>query len=122
MGEEGASNFKSFKDLLKARGGTPPADQAPDSAPQPPSGPNAADYEEKSVEEFVSEYGDRALEETSRERIARRPDAFGPMEHGPAVYRDESSEEMSLLSSFRLRTLFPADVLAEVEALPFDPL
>ncbi len=121
MAQGESSNFKSFKDLLKARGGTPPAEQPPDSVPQPPSGPNAADYEEKSVEEFVSEYGDRALEETSRERIARRPDAFGPMEHGPAVYRDENSEEMGLLSSFRLRTLFPADVLAEVEALPFDP-
>jgi ribonuclease R len=57
----------------------------------------------------------------SRDRIDRRPAAFGPMETGPAVYRDEDSEEMSLLASFRVRTIFPADVLREVRSLPRDP-
>lgn len=114
MSQEGASNFKSFKDLLKARGGSPaPVPAQP--APVPP------EYEQKSLDEFVEQYGDRALEETSRERIARRPDGFGPMEHGPMVYREEGSEELNLLASFRLRTLFPADVHAEVEGLPVDP-
>ncbi|MEY2784187.1 MAG: hypothetical protein RL277_391, partial [Planctomycetota bacterium] len=46
MAQGESSNFKSFKDLLRARGGTPPAQQPPDSVPQPPSDPNAAGYEE----------------------------------------------------------------------------
>ncbi len=100
--------FKSFKDLLRSRGGTP--------APQP-----AAAAPAENVGEFVESYGDAALAETSRERIARRPAAFGPMEHGPAIYRDVDSEEMQLLASFRLRTRFPSDVEREVGALPRDP-
>ena len=99
--------LKSFKDLLRARGGEP----AP-AAPAPPP---------ENVAEFVADYGDAALAETSRERIARRPNAFGAMEHGPALYRDVDSEEMQLLASFRLRTRFPADVETEVRALPRDP-
>ena len=54
-------------------------------------------------------------------RIAQRPRAFGPMEHGPALYRDTDSEEMQLLASFRVRTVFPKDVLAELRTLPRDP-
>ncbi|MEM9379841.1 MAG: RNB domain-containing ribonuclease [Planctomycetota bacterium] len=54
-------------------------------------------------------------------RIARRPDAFGPMGHGPACYADVESEEMELVRSFRLRTVFPEDVLAELGGLPDDP-
>lgn len=100
--------LKSFKDLLRARGGTPAEERAP--APPP-----------ENVDEFVQSHGDQALAETSRERIARRPNAFGPMQHGPALYRDVDSEEMQLLASFRLRTRFPADVENEVRALPPDP-
>lgn len=54
-------------------------------------------------------------------RIARRPGAFGPMEHGPACYADLESEEMDLVKSFRLRTVFPEDVLGELTDLPVDP-
>ncbi|MEL6904970.1 MAG: RNB domain-containing ribonuclease [Planctomycetota bacterium] len=54
-------------------------------------------------------------------RIAGRPGAFDAMEHGPPPYRTLDSEEMELLRSFRLRTVFPDDVLAELEGLPEDP-
>ncbi|MEE2938757.1 MAG: RNB domain-containing ribonuclease, partial [Planctomycetota bacterium] len=54
-------------------------------------------------------------------RILRRPDAFGPMEHGPGCYADLESEEMELLRSFRLRTVFPDDVAGELAGLPDDP-
>jgi ribonuclease R len=43
------------------------------------------------------------------------------MEHGPARYKDLESEEMGVLGSFRVRTVFPSDVLGEVSALPADP-
>ncbi len=100
-----AGKFKSFKDLRRSRGGA--------DLPTPPS--------EGRPEELVEQYGDSALAETSRERIAQRPRAFGPMEHGPAIYRDEDSEEMQLLASFRVRTVFPKDVLDELRSLPRDP-
>jgi ribonuclease R len=61
---------------------------------------------------------------TARERIARRPRAFGPMEVGPSGpphYRDDGSEEMQLFASHRVRTVFPADVKREVAVLPRDP-
>ncbi len=60
-------------------------------------------------------------ESAARERIDRRPKAFGPMDHGPAVYRDEDSEEMQVLASFRVRTVFPEDVRRELAELPADP-
>jgi len=100
-----AGKFRSFKDLRRSRGGEEPAAQ-PKAEP---------------VEELVEQYGDAALAETSRERIAQRPRAFGPMEHGPAIYRDVDSEEMQILASFRVRTVFPKDVLAELGGLPRDP-
>ncbi|HED64534.1 MAG TPA: RNB domain-containing ribonuclease [Planctomycetes bacterium] len=56
-----------------------------------------------------------------RMRIDARPDAFGPMESGPPAYRDLDSDEMGLLASFGIRTVFPEDVLAEVRNLPEDP-
>ncbi|MBK7641950.1 MAG: VacB/RNase II family 3'-5' exoribonuclease [Planctomycetes bacterium] len=102
---EGAK-FRSFKDLRRSRGGEEPA--------PPPPAPD-------SVSEFVEDYGDSALAETSRERIARRPRAFGPMPHGPLPYRDTDGEEMQILASFRVRTVFPKDVLAELGSLPSDP-
>lgn len=109
MGRDDASQFKSFKDLMRAKGIEPAATPA-----EPPPAP-------ENLTEFVEQYGDSALAQTSRERIARRPAAFGPMEHGPRVYREEDSEELALLASFRLRTVFPRDVQAEVESLPLDP-
>lgn len=54
-------------------------------------------------------------------RIANRPHAFGPMDHGPPPYRDDGSDEMVVLKGFRVRTQFPEDVLAEVGGLPSDP-
>jgi len=100
-----AGKFRSFKDLRRSRGGEEPA----------------AEPKAEPVEELVEQYGDAALAETSRERIAQRPRAFGPMEHGPAIYRDVDSEEMQILASFRVRTVFPKDVLAELGGLPRDP-
>ena len=44
------------------------------------------------------------------------------MEEGPGCYRDAESDEMELLSSFRVRTRFPEDVRGEAEALPEDPV
>ncbi len=58
---------------------------------------------------------------TARERILRRPRAFGPMKFGPPHYRDEGSEEMQLLASHRVRTVFPDDVERETSKLPEDP-
>ncbi|MFN0008251.1 MAG: ribonuclease R family protein [Planctomycetota bacterium] len=98
--------FKSFRDLAKSRGIEP-------KAPPKPS--------EGELEELIEDHGNSALERGSRERIDRRPKAFGPMTHGPDVYRTVDSEEMQLLASFRLRTTFPKDVGREVEALPRDP-
>ena len=103
-----AGKFKSFKDLRRSRGGP---------EPEAPAAPAA----EGRPEELVEKYGDAALAETSRERIAARPAAFGPMDHGPELYRDTDSEEMQLLASFRVRTVFPKDVLAELRTLPRDP-
>ena len=105
----GGGSFKSFRDLLRARGG--------ESAPAPaPAEPAVVDQDA-----LVERFGERAAGATARERIARRPPAFAPMEHGPPCYRDAGSEEMQLLASFRLRTVFPPDLRAEVAALPRDP-
>lgn len=101
--------FKSFKDILRAQGGTP------DDAEEPQGG--------WSLEQADGSTGadvDRRTE-TARSRIGARPPAYGPMEHGPACYRDEETEEMKLLMSFRIRTVFPEDVAAEVDALDADP-
>ena len=104
-----ADRFKSFRDLSRARGGKPP--------PGGESGRTASDGRDRGESGSPPEdAGDGA-----RERIARRPPAFGPMDHGPACYRTTESEEMQLLASFRLRTVFPADVRAEVARLPRDP-
>ena len=108
----GADRFKSFRDLSRARGRNPPSGGESD---RPPSD--------------VGDVGDSRdsapppedAGEGARERIVRRPAAFGPMTHGPACYRTTESEEMQLLASFRMRTVFPADVRAEVARLPRDP-
>lgn len=100
--------FKSFGDLLKSQGKEP--------SKQKPREESTLDLE-KALEnaEHIPESGG------ARDRIASRPRAFGPMEHGPSVYRDTSTEEMQLLASFRIRTVFPDDVKREVAALPRDP-
>ena len=98
--------FRSFKDLLKAQGGE--AEPDPDAEP-------GWTLETAGGAAGVSEG------ESSFGRVRSRPSAFGPMEHGPAVYADIDSEEMKLLASFRVRTVFPDDVRAEVDGLPDDP-
>jgi ribonuclease R len=101
--------LKSFKDLLRARGGTPKESTAPEVR------------FDGDLAERAAKLGEEALGETARERIARRPNAFGPMEHGPACYREEGHEELAILGSFRVRTIFPADVRRETDSLPADP-
>ena len=100
--------FGSFKDLLRSQGGEPEPE---------PGGERG----------WTLERGDGASgdladgTETARDRILLRPAAFGSMTHGPDVYKDIESEEMTLLGSFRVRTVFPDDVLEEVRSLPDDP-
>ena len=119
--------FKSFKDLLKARDGTPdepgePEQQTPDDggwslemADDVPEGVDGSELDEEDLP------GQGGPDHPARERIEKRPRAFGPMDHGPPVYRDVESEEMELLASFRVRTIFPDDVKAEMRSLPDEP-
>ncbi len=105
------TGLSSFKDLLKAQGGEiseEPESQDRGWTIQTADGMTIGDLEEGGSE-------------TVGERIARRPRAYGAMNTGPKVYREEDSEEMRILQSFRVRTVFPEDVLAEVEGLPEDP-
>ena len=111
--------FKSFKDLLKASG----------SAPSEPSEDSTeergwtieSEGEVRRSEASTEPSGSAPPPDSSRERIDQRPAAFGDMTSGPPPYLDQDSEEMQLLGSFRVRTFFPGDVLAELEQLPEDP-
>ena len=111
--------FKSFGDLRKALGG----DDETTAGDEPEQGADKGWTLERADEAgpVDPETAEDLAGADARERITRRPDAFGPMETGPPAYRDEDSEELQLLESFRVRTLFPEDVLAEVSALPDDP-
>ncbi len=102
------AGLKSFKDLAKLKG-------------IEPSAPAQAEEKFRFVTDIPQRKIDDIKEADARERISRRPAAFGPMSSGPKVYADPDSEEMNLLASFRVRTVFPADVLAEVQHLPQDP-
>jgi ribonuclease R len=106
----GDKPLRSFKDLLRAQGGTPREEPRPKITL------------DDDLAQRAEELGEQALEVTARSRIGRRPAAFAPMEHGPACYREDGAEELTILGSFRLRTVFPADVKAEVSALPRDPV
>ena len=110
-GDEPKSSMKSFKDLLRARGGDPEPE-----ADEKDRGWTLETYQGHAVDDAT----DRGVE-SSRDRITRRPAAFDAMTHGPAVYADVESEEMGILGSFRVRTVFPKDVLDEVESLPDNP-
>jgi len=120
-GEEGEKqekqSFGSFKDLLRARGGGS-EDEEPEEAPEE-RGWTIEYGDHGEDEERVSELEGR--DESPRQRIDSRPPAFGAMESGPPCYADVESEEMELLHSFRVRTVFPEDVLREVADLPTDP-
>ena len=96
--------LKSFADLLKQMGGAPEETPPPSPAPV-----------EDCTEEALPEDG------FARELIDAMGSSFGPMDTGPACYRDVDSEEMELLATFSVRTVFPDSVLTEAAALPRDP-
>jgi ribonuclease R len=106
-----AGRFKSFKDLKRQETGEPAKRVEPEVRLE-------GSLEARAKEAAASAESGAA---STRERIDRRPNGFGPMEHGPAPYRDEGSEEMQILASFRVRTAFPKDVKSEVAKLPRDP-
>ncbi|QDV07527.1 Ribonuclease R [Planctomycetes bacterium Poly30] len=131
-----ASGFGSFGDLKKALKGDDPeasGDVSGDSSSAEAQG--GAEQAKIAARGWTLETDDGEeyeLDEADLEglpdpdsaipaRISRRPGAFGPMEHGPKCYADVHSEEMDLVKSFRLRTVFPDDVRSEVEGLPEDP-
>jgi len=112
MPKDDKPDFKSFKDLLRAKGGEVPKE------------PDTRGWK---VDTGEGDWSDSDLdslpdpEQGVRERIARRPPGFAPMDTGPPCYADEESEELELLRSFRVRTVFPDDVLAEVSQRSQDP-
>ncbi|MFT5287711.1 MAG: ribonuclease R [Planctomycetota bacterium] len=118
-GEE-QKGFKSFKDLLRSKGeaGEPDVPETQEdrgwTIESEGEVKGAAIDSTKKVE--VND-----LSNASRERIDSRPTGFGDMTTGPPPYRDQESEEMQLLGSFRVRTFFPPDVLGELIDLPEDP-
>lgn len=63
----------------------------------------------------------QGLRSHTREVIESAGEAFGPMTTGPDCYRDPGSEEMELLASFRIRTVFPEPVQRAAAALPQNP-
>ena len=123
---EGGGSFGSFNDLRKALKGDGEEDEVPVRDGSSGDGEGRGWTLETDEGEAV-DLDDADLEDLPDPdaqvpaRIAGRPDAFGPMGHGPACYADVESEEMELVRSFRLRTVFPDDVLAELGGLPDDP-
>jgi len=113
-GKDEEKTFGSFKDLFRARG-----EDVAETPAVPARGWTLEQEDGAASEEELEALGGRG--ETPRERIDRRPPGFGPMDSGPPVYADADSEEMELVSSFRVRTRFPEDVRAEVRDLPADP-
>ena len=116
--------LSSFEDLLRARGGEDADAGDVPAAADASDGENAVEDRGWTLETYDGSSVEGAEElgsEAAMEQVLRRPAAFGAMDHGPQVYRDPESEEMLILASFRVRTVFPDDVLAEVEALPEDP-
>ncbi|HVS10949.1 MAG TPA: RNB domain-containing ribonuclease [Planctomycetota bacterium] len=102
--------LKSFRDLKRALGGAEPE-------PEPtPAGRGWTFAGDEQALESAAASGDGA-----RAIVLARPRAFGPMAGGPPCYLEEDSEELELLHSFRVRTIFPGDVQAEVATLPRDP-
>jgi ribonuclease R len=104
-------SFGSFDALRRAKGDAPKDEPKKD-------GPGWT--LETDVPVNLEEIGE-PLEVRSLDRVANRPNGFGPMAHGPACYADVESEEMQILHSFRCRTLFPGDVAKEMRSLPPDP-
>jgi ribonuclease R len=111
----GGSQFRSFGDFKKAKDGG-----ANDASKEPESSDRGWSIE-RADDDGPEEPDDEQLGTDSRARIDARPEACGPMEDGPPAYRDPESDELTLLASFHVRTVFPADVLREVDSLPDDP-
>ena len=78
MGEEDPSEFKSFRDLMRSQGG----DGAEDASKEKESGDRGWTLESEDDQATAESFGDGADAGGSRERIQRRPAAFGPMDHG----------------------------------------
>ena len=112
--EGGGGSFGSFKDLFKAKGEDVPEDDEPKG-----KGWTLETDDDVGAAAKVEAFEGRG--ETPREVIDKRPAAFGPMTSGPPTYADVDSEELELVHSFRIRTVFPKDVLGEVGSLPEDP-
>ncbi|MGK0153171.1 MAG: ribonuclease R [Neolewinella sp.] len=108
QGGEDQKSFGSFKDLLRSQG----------VEAEPEHDANDRGW---TLESRDGRTADDVGTDSIHGKILSRPAAFGPMEHGPDCYRDLDSEELRLLGTFRVRTVFPDDVKAEVEALPDDP-
>lgn len=120
MGKQGkdsgdAGGFKSFKDLLRS---TSDEETTPEPAEEGPGWTLEEGEQLVDADDLLEGPGP---DNAARELIDRRPAGFGPMDHGPPPYRDEESEEMQLLNSFRVRTVFPPDVLSELTDLPDNP-
>jgi len=115
--EDQGRGFSSFRDLKRALGGEQPSA----GAEKPAASERGWTFvgSEAHLEAGLGPAGEVGF--GSRDRIRRRPGGLGAMEHGPACYRDAESEELGVLSSFHVRTVFPADVRAEVAGLPRDP-
>jgi ribonuclease R len=113
MTRPGDRPLKNFKDLARARGIEPKHSE---------SSKEDRGFTFDGFADTDAAHDSEALRHgTAREKIAARPRAFGPMPHGPACYREEDSEELQILASFRVRTVFPRDVREEVAHLPPDP-
>ncbi|MAG59060.1 MAG: hypothetical protein CMJ83_22460 [Planctomycetes bacterium] len=104
MGEEKSKSFGSFADLARSLGVDP--DEGQDE------GAGSRSQWDSALD---------GLRSGTREVIESAGESFGPMETGPDCYRDPGSEEMELLASFRIRTVFPDALKEEVAALPQDP-
>jgi len=117
MVEDERKSFRSFKDLKKLVGGDPQPPSEEDPEPEPERGWSFETEEGAGEAAGLEEVGGDGV----RGRVDARPAAFGPLPEGPPPYRDRESEELELLASFRVRTVFPADVHAEVGDLPADP-
>lgn len=117
--ESGNKAFSSFEALRRAHSDEP---VAPKVEPTEDKGwvveTQAGEMLELTDEELAKL---PPLEPNVPKRISERPHAFGPMDHGPAPYADVGSDEMVVLKSFHVRTVFPSDVLDEVRHLPDDP-
>ncbi len=107
------NDFSNFKDLLGKFGGGD--DEDDDTIDQ-------ANIEEMDTSDETEDIDPDSYHGSPREIMDARPNGLGPMTHGPQCYKDLDSEEMELLQSFRVRTIFPEDVLAETKTLADDPL